>query len=101
MLMPGNARWWLLPLFVLAFDASATMRCGTSLINIGDSAQTVREKCGTPDKETSEGPVYGINGVPNLHSAKISYWVYGPRSGAYQHLRFVDDKLVSAETRRN
>lgn len=92
---------WLFLLQVLAFDASATMRCGTSLISNGDSAQTVREKCGAPDQESSEGPALRPNGVPNRNAAKITHWVYGPRGGAFQHLRFIDDKLVSAETRRN
>jgi hypothetical protein len=96
-----RAPWWLLSLLVFAFDASATMRCGTSLIYDGDSAQTVREKCGAPDKETSEGPALRANGVPNRNAAKVSHWVYGPQGGAYHHLRFIDDKLVSIETRRN
>lgn len=99
--MPRNACWWPLLLFALVFDASATMRCGTALISTGDSAQTVLQKCGAPDTQTSEGPALRANGVPNRNAAKIGHWVYGPRSGAYQHLRFIDDKLVSIETRRD
>jgi hypothetical protein len=101
MLMPVNARWWPLLLLALTMDASATMRCGTALISNGDSAQTVLQKCGAPDTQTSEGPALLANGVPHRNAAKISHWVYGPRSGAYQHLRFIDDKLVSIETRRD
>lgn len=96
-----TASLWLLALLLVAFDADATMRCGTSLISNGDSAQTVLEKCGAPDTQTSEGPARLANGVPYRNAAKISHWVYGPRGGAYQHLRFIDDKLVSIETRRN
>jgi hypothetical protein len=91
----------LLALLLTAFEANATMRCGTSLISNGDSAQAVLQKCGAPDTQTSEGPARLANGVPYRNAAKVSHWVYGPRGGAYQHLRFIDDKLVSVETRRN
>lgn len=101
MLTPIKVRWQLLLLVALASDVSATMRCGTALISNGDSASTVLQKCGAPDTQTSEGPALRANGVPYRDSAKVSHWVYGPRSGAYQHLRFIDDKLVSIETRRD
>jgi len=97
----SRTAYWPVLLLLLAVDANATMRCGTALISSGDSAQTVLQKCGTPDTRTSEGPALRANGVPYQGSATVSHWVYGPRSGAYQHLRFIDDKLVSIETRRN
>jgi len=99
--MSRITRWWPLLLLTLALDANATMRCGTALISNGDSAQTVLQKCGAPNTQTSEGPALRANGVPYRDSAKVSHWVYGPRSGGYQHLRFIDDKLVSIETRRD
>lgn len=81
--------------------AHATMRCGTALISLGDTASVVREKCGAPDKSEDQLPALRSNGTPELNAAKISLWVYGPRNGAYQHLRFVEDKLVAIDTRRD
>ncbi|HEY0288331.1 MAG TPA: DUF2845 domain-containing protein [Pseudomonas sp.] len=88
------------PLLMWTCAVSATMRCGTSLIAEGDGMDAVREKCGAPDRQTSEGPALRSNGVPRLNAAKISIWVYGPHNGAYQYLRFIDDKLTSMETKR-
>jgi hypothetical protein len=81
--------------------ANATMRCGSALISNGEMAQSVRAKCGAPDKEQTEGPARRSNGVPKLNAAQISIWTYGPHNGASQYLRFIDDKLVSVETRRD
>jgi hypothetical protein len=81
--------------------ASATMRCGTALISVGDTAAVVREKCGPPDSSVDEGPATRINGVPRLNAVKVSLWVYGPRNGAFQHLKFIEDKLVKIDTRRD
>ncbi len=98
----GNRATTLLTLVTLisAGNVSATMRCGTSLIDEGDSAQLVMTKCGEPAKKTSEGPALRNNGVPKMNAAKISIWVYGPHGGSYRYLRFIDDKLVSIEIRR-
>jgi hypothetical protein len=101
MRVSARTGFWLLPLLAVALNANATMRCGTALISTGDSIQTVQTKCGAPETQTTEGPALRPNGVPFQGSAKVSLWVYGPRSGAYQHLRFIDDKLVSIETRRD
>jgi len=77
------------------------MRCGTSLISLGDTVNVVREKCGAPDKSEVQEPVSRLNGVPRLNAVKVSLWVYGPRNGAYQHLKFIEDKLVAIDTRRD
>ncbi|WP_346833438.1 DUF2845 domain-containing protein [Pseudomonas abietaniphila] len=92
---------WLLPCLMLADVAQATMRCGTSLINLGDTATVVREKCGAPDRSEDQEPASRINSVPRLNAVKVSFWVYGPRNGAFQHLKFIEDKLVAIDTRRD
>jgi hypothetical protein len=92
---------WLLPLLLFAGFAQATMRCGTALISLGDTASVVREKCGTTDRSEDQDPASRVNGVPRLNAVKVSLWVYGPRNGAYQHLKFIEDKLVSIDTRRD
>lgn len=95
-------QWLCAGLAALLFSGSAcaTMRCGTALINLGDTVSEVRDKCGPPDSADEEMPALRSNGVPQLNAAKITHWVYGPRNGASQHLRFVEDKLVSIDMRR-
>ncbi|GAB0062717.1 hypothetical protein B1F73_25345 [Pseudomonas syringae] len=79
---------------------NATMRCGTSLISEGDSMSTVLEKCGPPLRKSSEGPARRPNGVPKLNAATITIFVYGPNGGSYQYLRFIDDKLIEIDMKR-
>lgn len=97
----GVARVLALSLLTFACGVSATMRCGTSLISEGDSAQAILNKCGEPAKKTSQIPAIRGNGVPKMNAAKISILVYGPYGGAYRYLRFIDDKLIAIETSRN
>ena len=92
---------WLLPCLMFADVAQATMRCGTSLISLGDTAAVVRAKCGAPDRSEDQEPASRINGVPRLNAVKVSFWVYGPCNGAFQHLKFIEDKLVAVDTRRD
>ncbi|WP_311968983.1 DUF2845 domain-containing protein [Pseudomonas baltica] len=80
---------------------AGSMRCGTALVSEDTPMAEVLEKCGPPARQDSEGPVARPktnNGYWN--SAKISIWVYGPDGGAYQYLRFVDERLVSIEMSR-
>ncbi|SEU07785.1 DUF2845 domain-containing protein [Pseudomonas graminis] len=86
---------------LFAGTADATMRCGTALISLGDTADVVRQKCGAPESSVDQMPALRSNGVPKLGTAKVSLWVYGPRNGAKQHLRFIEDKLVEIETKRD
>lgn len=90
-----------LSLLMFAGVANATMRCGTALISLGDTASVVREKCGAPDKSEEQDPAARVNRVPRLNAVKVSFWIYGPRNGAFQHLKFIEDKLVAIDTRRD
>ena len=89
---------------VLVFSLQAqagSMRCGTALVSEDIPMAEVLEKCGPPVRQDSQGPVArprNNNGYWN--SAKISIWVYGPDGGAYQYLRFVDERLVNIEMSR-
>lgn len=56
--------------------------------------------CGPPLASASEGPALRPNGVPRWNAARISVWVYGPNGGAYQYLRFIDERLVEIDLRR-
>lgn len=90
-----------LSLLMFASTADATMRCGTSLISLGDTVSVVREKCGAPDSSVDQAPAVRNNGVPRFNAVKVTLWVYGPRNGASQHLKFIEDKLVAIDTRRD
>lgn len=90
-----------LAVLLFADTADATMRCGTALIGLGDTADVVRQKCGAPDSSVDQLPVLRSGSAKPFNAAKVSLWVYGPRNGAKQHLRFIDDKLVKIETKRD
>ncbi|TDV64425.1 DUF2845 domain-containing protein [Pseudomonas sp. LP_7_YM] len=90
-----------LPILMFASAAEATMRCGTALISLGDTVGVVREKCGEPDRSVEHQPAVRSNGVPRFNAVKVTLWVYGPRNGASQHLKFIEEKLVAIDTRRD
>ena len=99
----SNRKLFFLGLAILLFTdtAGAAMRCGTALISLGDTADVVRQKCGAPDSSVDQLPVLRSGGAKPFNAAKVGLWVYGPRNGAKQHLRFIDDKLVEIETKRD
>ena len=82
-------------------EASATTRCGTNLINSGDTLENVLHTCGQPVAQDSDGPVMRNNGVPRKGAQKTDVLVYGPNGGAYQYMLFINDKLIRVDTRRN
>jgi len=80
---------------------AGSMRCGTALVSEDTPMAEVLEKCGPPARQDSQGPAARPNNYNGYwNSAKISIWVYGPDGGAYQYLRFVDERLVRIEMRR-
>ncbi|MFF7706266.1 DUF2845 domain-containing protein [Pseudomonas sp. NPDC007930] len=79
--------------------ASATMRCGTHLINNGDALDEVLGVCGAPAKHTTEQPT--LNRQNRQQAQKTDVVVYGPNGGAYQYLLFVNDALVRVDLRRD
>lgn len=87
--------------FATLFEASASERCGTSIIHEGDLMAQVLKKCGEPERRSAEGPAMRANGVPRRNAATISEFVYGPANGAYRYLHFIDEKLIRIEMRRD
>lgn len=68
-------------------QTTSSMRCGSDLVNIGDLAISVREKCGKPVSEehigyTMRGP-YG-NWNTREREYTIVQLLYGPESGYYK-----------------
>lgn len=89
----------LIALLCLSTAAHAsTMRCGTNLINVGDRAFEVEQRCGAPARLD----LVGYTGGPYArHELKIEEWVYGPTSGMLYILTFEGSRLTRIETRRN
>ncbi len=95
-----------LPVLLLAWliagspAQATTLRCGPALVAEGDTMAHISATCGPPLASASEGPALRPNGVPRWNAARISVWVYGPNGGAYQYLRFIDERLVEIDLRR-
>ncbi|WP_342214195.1 MULTISPECIES: DUF2845 domain-containing protein [unclassified Pseudomonas] len=85
---------------LLIASADATSRCGTRLVNTGDTLDYVLQSCGKPLAQASNGPVIRNNGVPRKGSQKTDVIVYGPNGGAYQYMLFINDELIRVDVRR-
>jgi hypothetical protein len=81
-------------------QAQASMRCESGIISGGELIAEVLRKCGNPSSRQIIEPVIGANGKAPYKSATVEDWVYGPRNGLYQYLRFIDGKLASIRSDR-
>lgn len=79
---------------------AGSLRCGTAIVSEQADMHEVLAKCGPPTRQASQGPAPRPNAYVPWNAAQISIWVYGPDNGAYQYLRFVDERLVEIEMRR-
>src|SRR5262245_8312710 len=77
---------------------ASTMRCGSGLINLGDSTSKVLETCGPPADKQVTDPARLNNGVPKKGAVREEHWRYGPEGGVYRNLHFIEDKLVQINT---
>ncbi|WP_223162122.1 DUF2845 domain-containing protein [Salinicola halophyticus] len=85
---------WLTASVLIGMTGSAhAMRCDNGLTADGDSPEQVLSKCGTPASRVIELPQKRGGHVVE-GAVTVERWVYGPRSGARYHLRFVAGKLV-------
>ncbi len=78
----------------------AAMRCGTSLIALGDTVDRVQTLCGTPAQSRIEPPDRRPANPHRAHSVEVQTWSYPPRNGAVRTLRFIDGKLVDISIER-
>ncbi|WP_437881600.1 DUF2845 domain-containing protein [Pseudomonas sp. LRF_L74] len=82
--------------------ASSTLRCGSNLVSTGASSAEVQSKCGQPISQEKLGykevPVYGYGG--GYTEVLVEEWIYGPRGGMYDYLRFEGNRLSNIESRR-
>ena len=76
-------------------SAAQALRCGTKLVQPGDLALQVRDKCGDPVSEEVIG--YSLRAAPpglrGEREYKIEQWIYGPDQGIYHVLRFEAGRL--------
>lgn len=86
----------LLALFSTATQAS-TLRCGTSLISLGDRGFEILKKCGEPAYRDDIGYTVGNH---NRLELRVEEWVYGPRNGMLYILRLEGNRLVNISSHR-
>lgn len=84
----------------LTAQAGSTLRCGSSLISLGDSWVEVQQKCGEPVERTPLGYRDKTDFYGFTHSVQIEEWSYGPRNGMYHFLRFEGGQLVRINSSR-
>ena len=83
-------------LILLAAEASAAFRCGTSLVDEGDWPVEVRERCGEPDY-VAEYPQAVLPGLGIINT--IEHWYYNPGPGRFiRRLEFRDGRLHREDT---
>ncbi|MBB2898339.1 DUF2845 domain-containing protein [Pseudomonas sp. AS2.8] len=91
----------LLPIVLLCpLLAQASLRCGQSLVEEGDSVEQVLAACGTPAERKINPPALRNNNVPTFNAAETQFWTYAPANGASRYLTFIDGKLVEIRVER-
>ena len=90
----------LVGLLASAAQAASTLRCGSSLVSLGDPAFEVEAKCGAPVSREFLGYRERSDDWGFRQEVALEEWVYGPRNGMYQFLRFEAERLVGIQSRR-
>ncbi|EKB9389081.1 TPA: DUF2845 domain-containing protein [Pseudomonas aeruginosa] len=89
-------------LSLTSVSAQATMRCGSEIINEGNTTFEVVRKCGEPTNREIINPIAGNDSnKANNNAVPVENWVYGPDNGMYRYLRFVDGVLTQIRSQRN
>lgn len=97
-------RIWLACLLLLAgttAEASSTLRCGSALISLGDTAWEVQNKCGEPVNRSDLGYRLQRDEHGLRYDVGVEEWIYGPRNGMYHILRFEGGHLRAIRSERN
>ncbi|MOA13337.1 hypothetical protein D3C78_1333860 [compost metagenome] len=82
-------------------QASSTLRCSNNLISLDDTTSEVLEKCGEPVSRSDLGFKEVVDEYHMRNEVRVEEWVYGPRNGMYQFLRFEGNRLRSIDSKRN
>ncbi|WP_341962600.1 DUF2845 domain-containing protein [Pseudomonas sp. RC10] len=83
-----------------ALGAQASMRCENGIASEGDSTEQVLQKCGAPASREPTGMIEDRRVLDRREFIGSEEWVYGPRGGMYQYLRFEGSKLVRIRSQR-
>ena len=90
----------LLVLLPLGAHASSTLRCDSGLISVKYSSSVVASKCGEPMSREFVGYREVLDAYGFRNEVAVEEWVYGPRNGMYQFLRFEGNRLVKIDSKR-
>jgi hypothetical protein len=83
------------------------LRCGNSLVNIGDYKTDIYEKCGAPESIDKRTKIIGNTfrfpyrtiDIEEYEEVKVETWIYNFGSMRFkQYLRFENDVLVEIKT---
>lgn len=91
----------LLLLLSTAANASSTLRCGSALVSINDTAWEVLNKCGEPTNRSDVGFRLRPDNGGLRYDIPVEEWIYGPRSGMYYIPRFEGNRLRAIRSERN
>ncbi|HTN29752.1 MAG TPA: DUF2845 domain-containing protein [Pseudomonas sp.] len=82
-------------------EASSTLRCGSELISLGDTAWEVLRKCGEPADRSQQGLKLQRDEQGLRYDVGVEEWLYGPRNGMYHLLRFEGGRLRNIRSERD
>ncbi|MDH4870942.1 DUF2845 domain-containing protein [Pseudomonas sp. BN515] len=81
-------------------QASSTLRCNSNLISLDDTTSEVLDKCGEPISRADLGFKEVVDEYYRRNEVRVEEWVYGPRNGMYQFLRFEGNRLRNIDSKR-
>ncbi|MBD2838685.1 DUF2845 domain-containing protein [Pseudomonas sp. JM0905a] len=81
-------------------QASSTLRCNSNLISLDDTTREVLDKCGEPISRADLGFKEVVDEYYRRNEVRVEEWVYGPRNGMYQFLRFEGNRLRNIDSKR-
>ena len=83
-------------LFILFAPVSQVeaFRCGTDVINVGDTGFQLLRKCGEPIQRTHVGYTVTKDGKREY---VIEKWIYGPSGGFYHEVTLEGDRITKIE----
>ena len=81
-------------------QASSTLRCNSNLVSLDDTTNEVLAKCGEPVSRSDLGYREVVDQYHQRNEVLVEEWIYGPRNGMYQFLRFEGNRLRKIESKR-
>ncbi len=100
--MKKSTTTWVLVLSLLTINASAAMRCGHKLVQLGDYKGDVLARCGEPESIENRTKIMGSTlhhpnrtlDIQQYEEIQIEEWVYNfGSSRLQQYLRFENGQL--------